>query len=357
MTEILLRELSNVDLDWMVTAGQQKQLAAGDRLTVHESHDDPGSTPCLYILLDGELGIISPDAIAPSGQLIQGEILGGEALLDLPTPPSILQATAPSTAIAIPLQKLSSKLQDDTGFAARFYRALALILSEQLRRRYKQPATLRYGHQRETLQEALLVLGELRDSDIDWLTTTGHVRTIAPDDFLLQAGRPVDALHLILEGTFAVLWQDGDVNPLKVCFDCPIETAGKMQQITTLTKGEMAGTGAFLDFRPLSVTIRAQEEALVLSIPRQAVSARLQQDTGFSARFHRVLAIQLAKLLQAVTGMEAIANDEDGASAGTSLAMNQEAEAMDEELDLNALQQASQGAARFNWMLQRLGVS
>ncbi len=340
MTEILLRELNNADLDWMVSEGEQRSLAVGDRLSL-------GSAAEVYCILDGTLEQAERDDAVPI-QFGGGEILGSEVLLDLPPSLIKVQATAAATLLALPEQALTSRLEQNTGFAARCYRALALVLSERLRQIYKQSAALNRPHQK-ALQEALFVLGELRDSDIDWLTVAGHIKTLAPGDFLLQAGRPVDALHLVLEGTFSVLWLDGEVNPLKACFDCPIEMAGQMQQITTLTKGAMAGTSAFLDFAPLSVTIRAQGEVLVLSVPRQTVVTRLQQDVEFSARFHRVLAIQLSKLMQAVGGAE-IASEQMPESDRLDIPLE------DGELDLDALQNASQGAARFNWMLQRLGV-
>ncbi|MGF1515025.1 MAG: cyclic nucleotide-binding domain-containing protein [Elainellaceae cyanobacterium] len=343
MTEILLRELSNADLDWMVGTGEQQQVAAGDRLSPSPAH--------IYCLLDGAL---EPAERAPEHGAVQqpfgpGDILGSEALLDLPFAAADLKAVENTTVLALSQQMVQAKLQDDPSFAARVYRVLALVLSQRLRHLYEQSAALRQGHQRE-MQEALMVLGELRDSDIDWLTVAGRVRAIAPGDFLLQAGRPIDALYLVLEGTFSVLWLEGDANPLKVCFDCPIETAGQMRQIATLTKGEMAGISAFLDARPLAVSIRADDEALVLSVPRQTVTARLLQDAGFSTRFYRVLAIQMAKLLQDAIGLEV-----EAAAAAAPGPLDADA-LDDDELDLDALQNASQGAARFNWMLQRLGV-
>ncbi|MGF1535324.1 MAG: cyclic nucleotide-binding domain-containing protein [Elainellaceae cyanobacterium] len=364
MTEILLRELSNADLDWMVTAGEQQTLAPGDRLATGTQ---------LYCVLDGALEQAPPalhqssahqssahQSESPSAhgkvagegiylQFSSGDLLGSEVLLGQ-SPSSDIRAKSAATLLMLPQKAIASKLQQDPGFRARFYRVVATMLSERLRQIYEQSAALHRSHQRQ-LQEALSVLGELRDSDIDWLTVAGRVRTLAPGEFLLQAGRPVDALYLVLEGTFSVLWLDGDVNPLKVCFNCPIETAGQMQQITTLSKGEMAGTSAFLDARPLSVSIRAQEEAVVLCLPRQVVTARLLQDLGFSARFHRVLAIQLSKLLQDIVEL----GSPDPAAAPDNGQADLD-ELDDDELDLDDLQNASQGAARFNWMLQRLGV-
>ncbi|MEW6499401.1 MAG: hypothetical protein AB1589_44075, partial [Cyanobacteriota bacterium] len=40
----------------------------------------------------------------------------------------------------------------------------------------------------------------------------------------------------------------------------------------------------------IATTIKALEQSLVLSIPQQQLTAKLQQDTGFASRFDRVVA-------------------------------------------------------------------
>lgn len=346
MIDILLQELNSTDLDWMADIGERRSLHAGDRLTL--------SATDLYCILDGEMVAVAP---ANSGDIsdgaaatpfTSGDILGSAVLLDLPAVIQDVEATQATSVLVLSQQTLRQHIRSHEAFAARFYRALTLMLAQRLRQ-YAQSMELRQHHQRD-LQEALLVLGELRDSDIDWLTVTGRVRTIAPGDFLLRAGRPIDALYLVLEGRFAVLWLEDD-NPLKVCFNCPIETASQMRQIATLAEGEMAGVSTFLDARPLPVSIRAEEEALVLCIPRETVTTRLLQDHGFAVRFYRVLAIQLSKMVQDVLMENGTPGHKAPDQSSPSVAVME-----DDELDIDDLQHASQGAARFNWMRQRLGV-
>lgn len=337
MIETLLQELNSADLDWMAAAGDRQSLAVGERLTLLPDH--------LYCILDGEVNLPDAEPVMTASS-VAGDILGSAPLLGLPNTLSAVEAVQTTSLLVLPHQALRQHIRSSEDFAARFYRVLTLVLAHRLRQLYAQLADLRQTHQRD-LQEALLVLGELRDSDIDWFTVTGRVRAIAPGEFLLQAGRPIDALYLVLEGHFAVLWLEDD-NPLKVCFSCPIETASQMHQIATLSEGEMAGVSAFLDVRPLPVSIRAEEEALVLAVPREVVMARLLQNYGFAVRFYRVLAIRLSKMVQDVLEQTPDANQQSTAAR---------IEAVDdEELDIDDLQHASQGAARFNWMRQRLGV-
>jgi len=49
----------------------------------------------------------------------------------------------------------------------------------------------------------------------------------------------------------------------------------------------------FIDVRLPSATVKALEDSLVLSIPRQQLAAKLQQDVGFASRFYRVIATLL----------------------------------------------------------------
>jgi bacteriocin-type transport-associated protein len=347
MTEVLLRELSNADLDWLIETGEQQSVLMHTVLLQPSQESEQ-----VYLLLNGALTMTAtsvagePLAIA---RLTSGEMVGEAPLLVLTPLAVTVTAEQDSIVLAIPGQALHLKLQQDMTFAAHFNRAIALMLSERLRRMYEMPDQLRYA-KGEAVKEALFVLGELRDSDIDWLTTAGQVQRYDPDDFLLQAGRPVDALHIILDGAFAVSVMDETYDPFNICFECPIQTASTMNVVATLGKGEMAGTVAFLDFRPLPVTIRAVDDSLVLSVLRQTVVTKLQQDNGFAARFYRVVAVQLTHTLQTV--MRHLGCESQVYQQG----MDLDDTKFDDELDLDTLQQMSHGAARFNWMLKQLGV-
>ena len=62
-----------------------------------------------------------------------GDILGEMSLVDSsPTAASVL-AKQDSWVLAVPKQLLAEKLKQDIGFAARFYRALAVFLADRMR--------------------------------------------------------------------------------------------------------------------------------------------------------------------------------------------------------------------------------
>ncbi|MEL6816214.1 MAG: cyclic nucleotide-binding protein, partial [Cyanobacteria bacterium J06598_3] len=193
---------------------------------------------------------------------------------------------------------------------------------------------------------ALFVFGELHDSDIDWMLSTGRVEKLGAERVLLNAGRPVDALYTVLDGQLAIATTDKPCDPLSTCSH-GLEEMGATQNfnpIAYISRGSLPGIISFLDFQPLPVRINALKETLLLAIPRRQVTIKLQEDLSFAARFYRVIATQMASLLTTVMSLGA---DPLG---GVSKELDSD------ELDMDALQQVSQGAARFDWMLKQLGV-
>lgn len=337
MSDILLRELDNTELDWLVTTGQRQSLQAGDVLV---QPDQP--LEALYLLLEGTLTAQSPGNEA--SQLRRGAIIGESWLFKSPCVVSVT-ATVPAVVLSVPKAALTAKLQQDVGFCAHFYRALALILSERIRGLFEKSELLRY-RSGQMVKEALFVFGELHDSDIDWMMCAGQLKKLSADRVLLNAGRPVDALYTVLDGQLAIATTDSPCDPLSTCSH-GLEEMGATQNfnpIAYISRGSLPGIISFLDFQPLPVRINALQETLLLAIPRRQVTIKLQEDLSFAARFYRVIATQMASLLTTVMslGADPVATMPDQLDS--------------DELDMDALQQVSQGAARFDWMLKQLGV-
>lgn len=335
MSDILLRELDNTELDWLVTTGQRQSLQAGDVLV---QPDQP--LEALYLLLEGTLTAQSPGNEA--SQLRRGAIIGESWLFKSPCVVSVT-ATVPAVVLSVPKAALTAKLQQDVSFCAHFYRALALILSERIRGLFEKSELLRY-RSGQMVKEALFVFGELHDSDIDWMMCAGQLKKLSADRVLLNAGRPVDALYTVLDGQLAIATTDSPCDPLSTCSH-GLEEMGATQNfnpIAYISRGSLPGIISFLDFQPLPVRINALQETLLLAIPRRQVTIKLQEDLSFAARFYRVIATQMASLLTTVMSL--------GADPVATMQPDSD------ELDMDALQQVSQGAARFDWMLKQLGV-
>jgi CRP-like cAMP-binding protein len=126
------------------------------------------------------------------------------------------------------------------------------------------------------MRKILFMLGELADSDLDWLLYVGRKENIAAGTTLVQEGFPVDAFYILLTGELSVT----------------IDKLGK--EIARLDSGEVVGEISFLDARPPVATVRAVRDSLVFSIPHQQLEHKLDADAAFAARFYRAIALFMA---------------------------------------------------------------
>jgi CRP-like cAMP-binding protein len=124
----LLGQLSDADVDWLIAHGRKQRLAAGAALIRERQPID-----VLYVLLDGSLEVSGSGLGNAAIRLGRGEVVGEMSFIESRLPSASVSAAEPSTVLIVPRQDLASRLESDTGFAARFYRALALVLSHRLR--------------------------------------------------------------------------------------------------------------------------------------------------------------------------------------------------------------------------------
>jgi bacteriocin-type transport-associated protein len=353
MTDTLLRVLSNADLDWIITHGERQMLSTGESLLYPHIAPDR-----LSLVVEGCLGASftfqardpqnrdSQDRAAEAAiaieELGRGELVGFSPLLET-VHTTAVKALMPTQVVALPIAQIRARLADDVAFAAHLYHGIALLLADRLRRIFEHPDRVRGWGDRPS-NDVLTVFSQLWDSDIDWLTSFGQTQTIASDRVLLQAARPVEFLYIVLDGQMTLSAPQDTFNPFALCFLGLERATHNPMALATLTQGSMPGIISFLDFRPLPVTVRSLSECLVFAVPRQALATKLQVDDSFASRFYRVIAMQILEQLQTVS-LRLV----DPAIAVLS--------SDDEELDMDNLQQLSEGAKKFGWMLSQLGVS
>lgn len=123
----ILADLSEADIAWLAQAGRQEVIGDGDVLIRAGER-----VPALYIVLDGNLTVRRPDGIEIA-RLAAGEILGEMSLIEKRPPNVDVLAEGDARLLAISQNVLSRRLGEDPSFAARFYRALAVFLSDRLR--------------------------------------------------------------------------------------------------------------------------------------------------------------------------------------------------------------------------------
>ena len=126
------------------------------------------------------------------------------------------------------------------------------------------------------------ILGELSEDDVDWLLRSGERRSTPAGAVLVRAGLPVEALFLVLEGVFTVAGGAGLAR----------------RAFATSEPGDVVGEMSFIDGRPPAATVTALEDSVVFAIPSAALTAKLELDAGFSARFHRALTVFLSDRLR-----------------------------------------------------------
>jgi CRP-like cAMP-binding protein len=131
------------------------------------------------------------------------------------------------------------------------------------------------------MKKVLLILGELDDNDINWIVENSNRDEISEGTILIHEGQPISTLYILLEGE------------LKVS-----TTALGDREIASLSSGEVVGEMSFVDTRPPSATVTAKQNSLVVTIPRDKLAAKLQQDLGFASRFYRALAMFLSNRLR-----------------------------------------------------------
>jgi len=121
-------QLSDSDVDWLASQGQRSRLPRGTVLIREGVPVD-----ALYIVLEGELAVVSDKTGREIARLGAGEIVGEMSFIDARPPSATVRALTDVVVYKVEKQRLQSGLDENVGFAARFYRAVATFLSDRVR--------------------------------------------------------------------------------------------------------------------------------------------------------------------------------------------------------------------------------
>ncbi len=86
----------------------------------------------MFIVLTGTVEVVV-SGVGVVGQLAGGEIIGEMSFVDRALPSAPVRAAEPATVLAISKRTMAARLMVDAEFSARFYKALAVYLSDRLR--------------------------------------------------------------------------------------------------------------------------------------------------------------------------------------------------------------------------------
>ncbi len=123
----ILGQLTDSDATWLAQNGQHQRLAAGTELIRQGTHIDT-----IYIVLNGVMSVLTADGIKIA-RVASGDILGEMSLADSGLTAASVRVDQEATVLAVSKQVLQDKLNNDAPFAARFYRALCLLLASRMR--------------------------------------------------------------------------------------------------------------------------------------------------------------------------------------------------------------------------------
>ena len=126
---IFLGQFQDEDIDWFINHGQKRVVEPGEELIRLGKQ-----LKAMFLVLDGQLQVFSggakPEEIAKA---TVGDVLGEVSFVDSRPPLASVVAEYRSVVLAVPRPDLHFHLEQNAGFAARFYRAMAMFLADRLR--------------------------------------------------------------------------------------------------------------------------------------------------------------------------------------------------------------------------------
>jgi CRP/FNR family cyclic AMP-dependent transcriptional regulator len=123
------------------------------------------------------------------------------------------------------------------------------------------------------MKKAYLILSELDNEDLNWITKHGHKKTLKPGTTLIYEGQSINALYMVLDGVLRVYIK-------------PDETEQE-KELAKISAGEVVGEISFIDASLPIATVTTVNDCTILEIPRIQLLNKLRQDQAFAVRFYR----------------------------------------------------------------------
>ncbi len=164
----ILNDLEDEDIAWLSTHGRHIELAPGEGLI-----ETGRAIDRLYLITAGRF------SVAVHGMQVAllgiGDVAGEMSFVERPLPSADVFALEPSRVLAVPKSAMLECFAENTAFAARFYRALAIFLSSRLRtsnaREAATPRISDAGSQEEIAFKTMIALLDGRPLPVAPATT------------------------------------------------------------------------------------------------------------------------------------------------------------------------------------------
>ncbi|MBI5658861.1 MAG: cyclic nucleotide-binding domain-containing protein [Nitrosomonadales bacterium] len=173
------------------------------------------------------------------------------------------------------------------------------------------------------MRKVLYILGQLSDSDVDWLARTGKRIKHVKGTQLIKFGVSLSQVFLVLDGELSIQTNKGF-------------------ELAKVGSGEILGEMSLVDSRPPSASVVVVQDAFVLALDKTVIQEKLDTDSGFASRFYRSIAIFLSERMRNTVGRMGYGDEAEEVSAD------------EDELDANVLDNVHLAGARFERLLQKL---
>lgn len=125
----ILNELINEDLDW-ISEKSRKRIIQPEEILIHEGDE----IQALYMVLSGTLSVsIKPLEKRELARIYPGEVVGEISFIDNRPTVATVKGLEESVVLEISRWELTSKLNRNMAFAARFYRGISMCLADRIR--------------------------------------------------------------------------------------------------------------------------------------------------------------------------------------------------------------------------------
>ena len=178
------------------------------------------------------------------------------------------------------------------------------------------------------LRKVLYILGQLSDTDVDWLANMGQRIQVVKGTELIKFGVEIGNLYIVLEGELSIQTNKGF-------------------ELAKISSGEILGEMSLVDSRPPSASVLVLQDATLLELDKVVLQEKLDMDTGFSSRFYRSIAIFLSERMRSLVGQMGYGDPSDETSSDLG-------ELDPDELDANVLDNVHLAGARFERLLAKL---
>lgn len=175
------------------------------------------------------------------------------------------------------------------------------------------------------MRKVLVILGQLHDTDAEWMARAGTKRAVADGTPIISEGVKGTNLFILLEGQLRI--EDSRIGT-----------------IATLGSGEIVGEMSYVDDAPPSASVIADGDSVVLELSHDSLNGRMGSDPGFGMRFYRALSFFLADRLRGTVQRFGY-----GQAGGLDTD-----DVLEDELDERLLDSLSQAGDRFDRMLKLL---